>query len=537
MNKIEEDEEQQSLLHAHELINAQDEQIQLQAAKIQQQAALMKRLEEKFETLEEALMSLDAVTSAEATCESDLVIDDLGTNNIQDKSWIQQTDMNMIELRASIKDQEDKMNDTIKDMGAAYQSEMEKVNTQIERLVQSSSTENAMSTIADPSEIASNNSRDNNAAADIDPTSTTASSRTALSRLRTHARGLAFSVFSNIGRSSRRRTNTLQERESTSVEELFHLDEDTYSLMMISRPCSREWLLGIVTFIFFQLWLELLILFSLLNEYEINCYWTQSSCVPFNVPFRVPLEVTLAQGIALILVLATQSDILTSIHAIITLQKNANNVQWDKLIGEEDNRSFCLWIIRILLPNLAKFIQGAIILFLSFVIIVQSENIIDLLKDFTSLLVVSQADNILFHLAAAGFLGEHLAKRTKEVKTRHIEVGSNPDRNTVSGRDQEGNPPDRKVIRCFPCNVFILKSIIFGGMYCGMIVAWAWFVRGQYSGDFFRVKYPECNVTDVRSIGDGDCDNFDPYNTEECGWDGGDCIDPSNLPPIQQWSL
>ena len=79
MKNTEKDEEQQSLLHAHELINAQDEQIQLQAAKIQQQgavaeeqAALMKRLEEKFETLEEALMSPNNVSSVE------VVIDDLG---------------------------------------------------------------------------------------------------------------------------------------------------------------------------------------------------------------------------------------------------------------------------------------------------------------------------------------------------------------------------------------------------------------------------------------------------------------------------
>ena len=119
-------------------------------------------------------------------------------------------------------------------------------------------------------DLATNNSRDNNAAAGIDPTSTTASSRTAPSRLRTHARGLAFSVFSNIGRSLRRKTNAPQETESTSVEELFHLDEDTYSLMMISRPCSREWLLGMVTFLIFQLWLELLILFNLLFKEDLT---------------------------------------------------------------------------------------------------------------------------------------------------------------------------------------------------------------------------------------------------------------------------
>ena len=36
-------------------------------------------------------------------------------------------------------------------------------------------------------------------------------------------------------------------------------------------------------------------------------------------------------------------------------------------------------------------------------------------------------------------------------------------------------------------------------------------------------KYPNCKVDDQHSrIGNGYCDGGD-YNTEECGWDGGDC--------------
>ncbi len=90
------DEEQQSLIHAHELkINGQDKQIQQQAAKIEQQAALvewqaaiaeeqavsMKRLEEKLTKLDRtALQNPNAVSSSEVTFESDLVIDDQGKN-------------------------------------------------------------------------------------------------------------------------------------------------------------------------------------------------------------------------------------------------------------------------------------------------------------------------------------------------------------------------------------------------------------------------------------------------------------------------
>lgn len=35
--------------------------------------------------------------------------------------------------------------------------------------------------------------------------------------------------------------------------------------------------------------------------------------------------------------------------------------------------------------------------------------------------------------------------------------------------------------------------------------------------------YPNCDVDNKEEVGDGFCDSA--YNTEECGWDGGDCID------------
>ncbi|GFH52428.1 hypothetical protein CTEN210_08904 [Chaetoceros tenuissimus] len=47
-------------------------------------------------------------------------------------------------------------------------------------------------------------------------------------------------------------------------------------------------------------------------------------------------------------------------------------------------------------------------------------------------------------------------------------------------------------------------------------------VCGWDGGDCEVVGYPDCHVEDPSWIGDGGCDGGE-YNTVECGWDGGDC--------------
>merc|ERR1712071_123923 len=39
----------------------------------------------------------------------------------------------------------------------------------------------------------------------------------------------------------------------------------------------------------------------------------------------------------------------------------------------------------------------------------------------------------------------------------------------------------------------------------------------------FNNIYPNCHVHITRWIGDGKCDGGE-YDTQECGWDGGDCV-------------
>ena len=49
--------------------------------------------------------------------------------------------------------------------------------------------------------------------------------------------------------------------------------------------------------------------------------------------------------------------------------------------------------------------------------------------------------------------------------------------------------------------------------------------KAGFVGTKCELYYPNCTVEIPQYIGDGYCDNVEPfnYNTEECGYDGGDC--------------
>eukprot|EP00553_Chaetoceros_curvisetus_P000492 CAMPEP_0204616166 /NCGR_PEP_ID=MMETSP0717-20131115/3478_1 /ASSEMBLY_ACC=CAM_ASM_000666 /TAXON_ID=230516 /ORGANISM="Chaetoceros curvisetus" /LENGTH=160 /DNA_ID=CAMNT_0051629315 /DNA_START=90 /DNA_END=572 /DNA_ORIENTATION=+ len=49
---------------------------------------------------------------------------------------------------------------------------------------------------------------------------------------------------------------------------------------------------------------------------------------------------------------------------------------------------------------------------------------------------------------------------------------------------------------------------------------------GDCPQPIFVDKYPECFVAYPERVGDGDCDIYPPYSSEACGFDGGDCPKP-----------
>jgi len=75
--------------------------------------------------------------------------------------------------------------------------------------------------------------------------------------------------------------------------------------------------------------------------------------------------------------------------------------------------------MRVFLPNFLKLVQGVFVLMASFVIIAGSDNIIDLIKDFTTLLVIADINDVVFRMVDNGYVGGslwNLADKAKNIE-------------------------------------------------------------------------------------------------------------------------
>ena len=300
------------------------------------------------------------------------------------------------------------------------------------------------------------------------------------------------------------------------------LSSDVYTMMMLSHwtqksfrnpcqccknnpsiivlPCpSKSWLLGFLVFTV----QSLLAIFTLIDQLD-----TSFGDTLMNIPIRITAGVRVGQFLTLILAVMTQTDVLISYRVLLFLSPTRNN--WQELIKHENNENkYSLWFGRIAIPNLMKGIQGIVVLLTTFIVIIQSDNIVELLKDFTALFVVSSIDDMFFFMADHGYLGPDLSRKTNIAKKISIEE-------------------DDRMIRWYLHTFFFLVlSVVFGG--------WIMIVIAQRNGAYISQKYPFCPLDNVDFvyIGDGQC-NF-PKGSESnilnCGWEGGDCVTFNDMLP------
>mmetsp|Transcript_5342 Transcript_5342/g.7944 ORF Transcript_5342/g.7944 Transcript_5342/m.7944 type:complete len:812 (+) Transcript_5342:55-2490(+) len=268
---------------------------------------------------------------------------------------------------------------------------------------------------------------------------------------------------------------------------------DTFALMMISND-AKTWNFGFLVF-FMQAGLSIMILGeqSFLSKPD----------VPFGVPTVVSFFVSFSQFWALLLAIFWQTDILTSVRMLDMLWYRNGNWPYEEIYANDGK--FCTWLDKVMIPNLLRATGGLFVLGTSFVIIVKSEDAIDLFKDFTALILISEIDNIAFRLSNQGYFGKKLKKETQKSKEICLVDDS------------------KAHIFMLPVRLFIVLVV-----FLAMLGGWSYFIHGQYSRRFFLMEHPNCLVMywDSYNIGNGVCEK--DYNTQDCNYDGGDCIQFNN---------
>ena len=148
------------------------------------------------------------------------------------------------------------------------------------------------------------------------------------------------------------------------------------------------------------------------------------------------------------------------------------------------------------------------------IVIVQSTDVIELLKDFTSLYVISSIDNITFSVARRGFFGTNL--KVKAARTEEIEISS------IDIFSQEAQDGHRRW-----SNGTIIKTLVLHTILALSVAAWIVVSILQGKGIMAELKYPKCEsaVPSFKSewtLLENDVCNI-LFNHPDCAYDGGDC--------------
>jgi len=291
---------------------------------------------------------------------------------------------------------------------------------------------------------------------------------------------------------------TAQRKSKEFVHEMSvtALSEDTFALMKIQGLSTTTYL-----FSYFIYTLQILLLAVVLAKP------LASSDDPtiFDVPFRVDWYTQIGQFLAIILIVATSKDVVMPFRELSILWIS-NYSEWKKLLYQENltpKQKINAWMLHVLLPNILQIVEGLAVFLASYIIILQSEDIFDLFKDFAAMQIIAELDNAMFWLADHAYFGTRLKNDCTESKRLKFK---DEDRNICFG------------IKLRP----FITAIIFITTIAGFIPI----TIRQQNGQYFRYKYPRCDIApdQIEFFKDNNCDGG-IFNSYDCGFDGGDCVD------------
>lgn len=202
---------------------------------------------------------------------------------------------------------------------------------------------------------------------------------------------------------------------------IYSLPEDTTSLIMVNANgvCTLSLLYGLIVYI-----LQIAILALVFWEERENTLNTikDTTCDDDNVEEKMKLDLVIGKSLVVLLTIITQSDILEPpISSTILLNTRDSDFQGLFRFSKDtiwEPKRFC----RFFIPNLIKFGIGLMTLLASIALIVnEEESFIELLKDYTAVLFVSEIDNYFFSLIKLGYCGQILSRKAENVSDANIE--------------------------------------------------------------------------------------------------------------------
>ena len=288
-------------------------------------------------------------------------------------------------------------------------------------------------------------------------------------------------------------------------------------MMMMSEPFSTPWLFGLFINII-QVTLFLIFLQMLVGTYlGFSKAFVKGRFNFSDLSTNEERLHMLAKYISTILIFFFQTDLIEAIRSLYTDLRFGSG-KWRILIecdGSDENMTNqderLLWLKRIMIPLALKLFEGLLGFFVCVMFVVLSNSIIDLYKDFASLLIVSELDDKAFWLAQNGFFGDECQRKSSQVSKTNI-----PDfflrRASSMGKEKSKWPKYSRGLLLLSA-----MSIVF--------------VLLGDTGVFLRLDddYRQCYVPFPIQIGDGTC-NYGKYNTKECKYDGGDCKNSKDYP-------
>lgn len=230
-------------------------------------------------------------------------------------------------------------------------------------------------------------------------------------------------------------------------QEYVQLSRDVYSLMYYSVPLSVTFFFSLGTFLF-QIFILILIMLDIVDVESDN---------PVNIPAGVSTVVRIAQFVAILIAVATQDDLITAINELHM------GYYREGLPGDGNGGARWQWLMSIV----ARFGQGGLCLSVTFMLVVQSVEVVQLFLDFLAVTFVSTLDDCMFSLAREGYFAHRLRMEARKMSKVRV---------------------PKKAIKSSlfrPC-LFLLLSAL-------MLMGWGFVMNEQFSG-----RYLSCTSISVQ---------------------------------------